>query len=296
MYSPQLDTFIRVAEAGSFSKAAQEALVSPTAVIKQMNLLESRLGFKLFHRSHQGLTLTKAGESFLKDTKNLIRYSRESIARARMAERVERRIIRVGISPLIPSLPLMNLWSKAKKHCPSMNIQVVTCENSLEAARSLANLGQNIDIVVDVFDDGFLKEHKYAGLELAREQVCCAVPLDSSLSNKECITLNDLHGHSLMLITRGWNKNIDCIRDKIQEGHPEITIVDFPQYHADVFNRAANENLAIATLPIWREAHPLLKTIPTNWNTTLSCSILCSPKPSILVQEFLNAVKMELKS
>ena len=38
MYNPQLDTFIRVAEAGSFSKAAQESFITPTAVIKQMNL------------------------------------------------------------------------------------------------------------------------------------------------------------------------------------------------------------------------------------------------------------------
>ena len=53
MYNPQLDTFIRVAEAGSFSKAAQESFITPTAVIKQMNLLESRLGLTLFHRSHQ---------------------------------------------------------------------------------------------------------------------------------------------------------------------------------------------------------------------------------------------------
>ena len=53
MYNPQLDTFIRVAEAGSFSKAAQESFITPTAVIKQMNLLESRLGLTLFqNQSH----------------------------------------------------------------------------------------------------------------------------------------------------------------------------------------------------------------------------------------------------
>ena len=58
MYKPQLDTFIKVAESGSFSKAAQALFITPTAVIKQMNLLESRLGLTLFHRSHQGLSLT----------------------------------------------------------------------------------------------------------------------------------------------------------------------------------------------------------------------------------------------
>ena len=63
MYNPQLDTFIRVAEAGSFSKAAQESFITPTAVIKQMNLLESRLGLTQLHRSHHGLSLTRAGRS-----------------------------------------------------------------------------------------------------------------------------------------------------------------------------------------------------------------------------------------
>ena len=42
MYNPQLETFLRVADAGSFNKAAEESYITPTAVIKQMNLLESR--------------------------------------------------------------------------------------------------------------------------------------------------------------------------------------------------------------------------------------------------------------
>lgn len=49
------------ADAGSFSKAAEEAYITPTAVIKQINLLEESLGVKLFDCTHRGLTLTKAG-------------------------------------------------------------------------------------------------------------------------------------------------------------------------------------------------------------------------------------------
>ena len=44
----------------SFSKAAQKAFVSVTALIQQINLLEARLKVKLFVRSHRGLTLTPA--------------------------------------------------------------------------------------------------------------------------------------------------------------------------------------------------------------------------------------------
>ena len=60
MYNPQLETFIRVADAGSFNKAAEELFISPPAVIKQINLLEAQLGLTLFVRTHRGLKLTEA--------------------------------------------------------------------------------------------------------------------------------------------------------------------------------------------------------------------------------------------
>lgn len=81
MYNPQLDTFIRTADAGSFNKAAEESHITPTAVIKQINLLEENLGVKLFERTHRGLTLTKAGQSLYQDTKYVIQYCKDSVIR-----------------------------------------------------------------------------------------------------------------------------------------------------------------------------------------------------------------------
>ena len=46
MYNPQLDTFICVVEAGSFSKAAEELYISAPAVIKQINSLENSLNLQ----------------------------------------------------------------------------------------------------------------------------------------------------------------------------------------------------------------------------------------------------------
>lgn len=63
MYNPQLETFIWVADAGSFNKAAEDAYITPTAIIKQINSLEKKIGVKLFVRTYRGLTLTPAGKS-----------------------------------------------------------------------------------------------------------------------------------------------------------------------------------------------------------------------------------------
>lgn len=85
MYNPQLETFLRAADAGSFNKAAEEAYITPTAVIKQINLLENSLGVKLFERTHRGLKLTKAGKSLYQDAKYVIQYCKDSVARAKNA-------------------------------------------------------------------------------------------------------------------------------------------------------------------------------------------------------------------
>ena len=155
MYNPQLDTFIRVAEAGSFSKAAQESFITPTAVIKQVNLLESRLGPSLFPRSPPPEVHSNAPAPAPPPPRHIVQYSQESIARARVAERGEKRIIRVGVSLMTPSTPLTKLWPKVKERCPGMSLQVVTFENTPSAARGLANLGQDMDMVAGVFGECF---------------------------------------------------------------------------------------------------------------------------------------------
>ena len=82
MHNRQLDVFIRVADTGSFSKAAAEGHVTPTAVIKRINSLESALGMRLFERTHRGLKLTEEGKSLYKDAKYIIQYGRDSVLRA----------------------------------------------------------------------------------------------------------------------------------------------------------------------------------------------------------------------
>lgn len=46
IYNPQLDTFICVVEAGSFSKAAEKLYISAPAVIKQINSIDDNLKVK----------------------------------------------------------------------------------------------------------------------------------------------------------------------------------------------------------------------------------------------------------
>lgn len=292
MYNPQLETFIRVADAGSFNKAAEESFITPTAVIKQINLLEDSLGVKLFDRTHRGLHLTKAGHSIYQDSKYIIQYCRDSITRAKNAMQEDSNIIRIGSSPITPAQLLMELWSRVQALHPNIKFQIVPFENTPENAREiLANLGKNIDIVGGIFDDTMLDVRACAGLELIRGPFHCAVSIHHRLATKDKLQLSDLYGENLLLMHRGWSRYVDQLRDDLWQNHPQINIVDFDFYGMDIFNRCENTNDVLLAISGWANVHPLLKVIPVEWNHCIPYGILHSPNPTPTVQQFLDAAK-----
>ncbi|OUO94455.1 LysR family transcriptional regulator [Cloacibacillus sp. An23] len=292
MYNPQLDTFVKVADSGSFTKAAGALHISPTAVIKQMNLLEARLGLKLFERTHRGLVLTAAGESLRRDAEYIIQYSKESVKRAREASRSDGAVIRVGTSPMTPAEILVKLWPKLHELRPELKFRVVPFENTPENAREiLKNLGRDIDMVAGIFDETLLEYRQCDGLELFRAPICCAVSLSHPLAAKERLSVTDLYGESFMLISRGQMKQADALRDDLARNHPRIRIVDFDFYNTEVFNRCENGNSLLMAVESWRNVHPLLRIIPVEWNHAIPFGLLHAHDASPQVRDCISAVE-----
>lgn len=292
MYNPQLETFLRAADAGSFNKAAEESFITPTAVIKQINLLEKSLNVKLFDRTHRGLILTKAGKSLYQDTKYIIQYCRDSVTRAKNAMQEDTNIIRIGSSPMTPAQLLMQIWPKIQEHCPDIKFQIIPFENTPENAREiLANLGKNIDVVGGIFDETMLNLRNCAGLQISQEPLCCAVSIHHRLAAKDKLFIEDLHGENLLMMRREWSHYIDRLREDLLRSHEQIHIVDFEFYDMNIFNRCENSNDVLLAIPGWANVHPLLKIIPVEWEHSIPYGLLHSPYPSEIVKRFLAAVQ-----
>ena len=290
MYNPQLETFIRVADAGSFNKAAERSYITPTAVIKQINLLEASLGIKLFERTHRGLIMTKAGLSLYQDAKYIIQYCKDSVTRAKNAMQEDTNIIRIGSSPMTPAQLLMPLWTKIQERLPDLKFQIIPFENTPENAREiLANLEKNIDVIGGIFDETMLELRQCDGLELSREPFCCAVSIHHRLATKNRLTMQDLYGENLLMMKREWSRYVDQLRDDIWQNHNQIHIVDFEFYNMDIFNRCENGNYVLLAIPGWANVHPLLKVIPVDWEYSIPYGLLHSPEPSEPVKRFLAA-------
>jgi DNA-binding transcriptional LysR family regulator len=62
-----ISTFLRVAEAGSFSAAARQTGIKQSAVSQQIAALEEALGVVLLHRTTRTMKLTEQGERYRRD-------------------------------------------------------------------------------------------------------------------------------------------------------------------------------------------------------------------------------------
>lgn len=291
VYKRTITTFLRVAAAGSFNKAAQSANLTAAAVIKQINQLEGELRFPLFHRTHRGLVLTEAGRIFADEMKTVTEAADRAVRRAQKTANPDP-VIHVGTSPMTPAGFLMPLWPEVHAAEPDLELQMVPFENTRENARQiLANLGDTIDVVPGIFDERLLELRRCSATELTRVTFGVAVSLTHPLAQKTRLTVADLAGEHLYLMRPGWSSSIDALRTWLTAHHPEISLEDFDFYSLSVFNQSQQKDAVLLAVPYWKTTHPLLKIIPVDWAFTIPFGFLHAPLPSLKVERFLKAVK-----
>lgn len=288
MFDGRFETFIKVAECGSFTKAAEDLYITPTAVMKQINALEKQLGAILFDRTNHGLRLTKAGESFLQDARYILEYFERAERKVREIHDGEnRRSIRIGTSVMTPAKFILDVWAQIQSRMPTLKIELIPFENNpVNSVEILRNLGQHIDVVAGLYDDAFLRERRCLAAHMYDKKILLAVPVSHALSAESLITIEKLKNRKVLFIRRGWNTYIDELRNKLEA--KGVKTEDFEMFNISAYNRAVTENIPIITVEGWEDVHPLLKLIPADWEDSIPFGVFYSPTPTKLVKKFID--------
>ena len=295
MYIRELTTFITVADQGSFLKAAQELYTTPASVMNQMNKLEGIIGAKLIERTNQGTHLTTAGRSIYQDAKQMIGFADEAIKKAMQLAASEQNTIRIGTSILRPCKRLIDLWAKIDDGSLPFEIHIVPFDDNPTGLDSvLSSLGKQIDCFVAPCDS--IEWRAQHNIFLLDKLPCrIAVPRKHHLSKKKSLCWSDLDGEAFMIVRRGDSTVLNQMRDDILENHPQIKIVDAPNfYDTSIFNECEQMNYLMETLDIWTDIHPSLVTLPMKWKYEIPYGIIYAKKPSKAVKEFVEIIQNNL--
>ena len=162
-----IEAFVRVAELGSFSRAAERLHSSKSAVSRQIGALEAELGARLLHRTTRALTLTEAGRSYFAQAARILADLAEANASVGQLQAAPRGRLRVsapmsfGFQHLAPAVP------DFLERYPDVEIELAMNDRYVD----LVDEGFDMAVRIGALADSSLVARKLAP---ARRTVCAA--------------------------------------------------------------------------------------------------------------------------
>jgi len=110
--------FVSVAEALSFTKAAENLRLAQPALTRQIKDLEAEIGVQLFDRSRKRISLTPEGKSFLLDARRLLSECAKSVLAVQRLSQGETGQINIGYVASVYHGMLPATLGAFRKACP----------------------------------------------------------------------------------------------------------------------------------------------------------------------------------
>jgi len=195
--SGEIEVFVRVVEAGSFSAAARQLRMTPSAVSKLIARLEARLGARLVSRSTRRLQLTPEGVAF-HDSGARILADLDAAEREAAAGAAPRGRLRVnsyvpfGHHRLIPLLP------RFLERYPEIAIEAVLTDSVIDLMEERA------DVAIRA---GPLRESRLVARKLGQSRMVVVAAPSYLAARGMPRTPVDLAGHNLLAF--GFARHMD---------------------------------------------------------------------------------------
>ncbi|MDB5511572.1 MAG: LysR family transcriptional regulator [Enterovirga sp.] len=145
--SDQLRTFLAIADAGSFTRAADVVHKTQSAVSMQMKRLEERLGRSLFDRDGRATKLTDDGERLLDYARRIVRLNSECVASFSDTDLVGR--VRLGLPDDYADRYLPEILATFSRSNPRAEVTVV-CEPTPMLVEQIRNGDLDLAIITHV--------------------------------------------------------------------------------------------------------------------------------------------------
>jgi DNA-binding transcriptional LysR family regulator len=188
-----------LAECGSFVQAAHQCAVTQPTLSNGIAQLESDLGQQLFARTTRTVRLTQDGEHLLPDIADILNAQAALIARARALSHPERRLIRIGVSPVV-GVKFVDLVIEHLR-LENRNVDVIFRELNLAEMLTLLEGGQ-LDFVFGPADATPARQLGFDGAAF-HEEPLVFVPSSSTKARyrpAKTVTLKDIAHETFVLV------------------------------------------------------------------------------------------------
>lgn len=182
-----IEAFVVVARLGSIKSAAEALALSPSALSRRVQTLESRLGEPLFERRHQSLVLTIEGERLLEAVAPLIDDLGQVFEK--LSGPAELRL-RLGIMPLFASHVLMPHLPRLRAMHPDLHLDMDTAPSPIN------RLGEGLDVAITLALD---IDPRYYSRKIGHNRIVVVAAKTMIDSGRAPRTIADLKKHTFLV-------------------------------------------------------------------------------------------------
>ena len=245
----QMEAFIRVVDAGSFTAAAQQWGRSKAVVSKYINALEDRLGVELLRRTTRSLSVTEAGRTYRKRCADILGEIESLEASVRQDIAAPRGPLRVTAPPGLAAHYLDVMTSGFLTRYPEVTLDLDLTHRMVDL------IEDNIDIAIRVTDP---RDSSLVACRIAPTAILAVASPDYLRRRGTPKKPADLRDHDCIVDTNFRDQQRWRFRSRRSGGKTETVSVDGPLRvnHPDAVREIAEAGLGVALVPdfVAREA------------------------------------------
>lgn len=192
-----LKYFYEVALRGSMSAAADELDIAVSAVSRQINALEKRVGAKLFERSVQGMRLTQAGEVLLAHVRRMQLETQTTLQEIESLSKAINQPIRVACTQGVANDLIPGLMAEFRESHPQVRFHLIVSSAS-EATRRVVTGTADLAVTFSTRPDPAV-----AVRFTCRAPALAVMAVGHPLAHRRRLSLDEVQNYPIVLTDKG---------------------------------------------------------------------------------------------
>jgi DNA-binding transcriptional LysR family regulator len=238
---PEMVTFLRVAELGSFSAAADLLGITPSAASRQVKRLEKEIGMQLLHRTTRQLRLTEPGAEAFARCRELVLAAQGTMDIGQQFSKKPSGLVRISAPKAFARRVLHPHLLDFLRRYPEVDVQLIVEDREIDPIR------EGVDLVVRLTTKP--PEGLVARALMPVAHILCATP--RYLADSAAIARpSDLAAHSCLSLGEHERDN----HWRFGKGEEEAEVVVRGRYianHSEVRLEAVLAGLGVGCVPVF---------------------------------------------
>lgn len=189
--------FVSLAETGSYFETAERLFITTSSLSRHIKALEEELGMPLFDRTTRKVTLNRHGRLFLPYAKQFVKIDDECAMAFDEEVMYTKGAISIGSIPMMKAYGISDILRQYRQNNKNVIININEADST-----PLAEMLRKSEIDFAFLRNRHISVDEFDTIPISEDHLVAVLPKSHPLANEKTITISQLEGEALLLISK----------------------------------------------------------------------------------------------